>query len=76
VSASDKDGKRGEFVWPDMTSLNEDLWASGYPKEYKEEEDQETGVIFNTNIFKLQDQKWYNKNQFFCELPSELIDCL
>jgi hypothetical protein len=76
LSATDSSRERGDFVWPDMTPLAEDLWAPGYPNAFKEEEFVPTSVILKTNYFNLQDQKWYNKNDFFCVVPYELEACL
>jgi hypothetical protein len=69
-------GERCEFLWPDMTPLDEELWAPGFPKGCEEDEFIPISVILKTNDFNLQDQKFNNKNDFFCELPKELEACL
>jgi hypothetical protein len=69
-------GKRGEFLWQDMTPLAEELWAPGFPKAFAEDEFTPTSVILKSNDFNLQDQKWHNKDDFFCVLAYELEACL
>lgn len=76
LSATDKDRKSGDFAWSDNTPVDSRLWASGYPKEFKEDEERDAAVILDANNFKLKDQLTQKKSIFFCELSREFKECL